>query len=74
MKFVVFLLVLPLWAQQNAGAYAAEKERALGQQYASDIRTRAKPLPDPLIQSYVKRIGGELVAELKRRGSAMSSR
>ena len=65
MKFVVFLLLIPLSAQHDMNAEWVQKERALGRQYAVQIRERARPLVHPFIQSYVTRMGKELVAHLK---------
>ncbi len=60
-----FLLVVPLLAQQNVNSYTVEKERAIGQQYAIEIRRQSQPFESPATDAYVKRIGGELVAQLK---------
>ena len=65
MKSFLFLLVVPLLAQPGVSLYTLEKERALGQQCASEIRRQSKPIANPLIDAYVKRVGGELVAQLK---------
>jgi len=59
------LLVLPSMSQQGANVYSMEKERALGQQYAAEIRRQSKPLDNPEVEAYVRRIGEKLVAQLK---------
>ena len=65
MKLVLSFLAAPLLAQQGVNFYTLEKERALGQQLASEIRRESKPLGVPSADAYVKRIGGELVEQLK---------
>ena len=57
----VIVFSLPLLAQPN---YTTEKARALGQSVAADIRRSAPALGDPLVDAYVKRVGGELAREL----------
>jgi predicted Zn-dependent protease len=52
-------------AQQGVNFYTVEKERALGEQLASEIRTRSKPLANADVDAYVKRIGAELTGQLK---------
>jgi len=66
MKSILFLLAVPLLAQQDVILYSVERERALGQQYASGIRRQAKPLANSTIEGYVKRIGAELIAQLRQ--------
>lgn len=44
--------------------HAVEKERALGQHYASEIRRQSKPLANSGPDAYAKRIGKTLVAQL----------
>lgn len=61
MKSVICLLAVPLLAQQDLNLDSAEKEKALGEQYASEIRRQSQPLADPLVQAYVDRIGRQLV-------------
>jgi predicted Zn-dependent protease len=67
MKFGLSLLVVPLLGQQGVNFHSLKSERALGEQLASEIRRQAKPLGDPGIDAYVKRLGGELVAQLSGR-------
>jgi predicted Zn-dependent protease len=64
MNCAIYFVSVSLVAQQSADFYSVEKERALGQQYASEIRRRSEPLADASVQGYVDRIGGELVARL----------
>jgi predicted Zn-dependent protease len=65
MKLVLSLWVVPLLAQQGVNFYTVEKERALGQHLASEIRRQSKPFANAAIDSYVKRIGAELIGQLK---------
>ena len=65
MKSVVYLLTVPLLAQQGVNLYSLEKERALGAQYASEIRKQSEALGDPLVQAYVDRVGLDLLSGLK---------
>lgn len=44
-----------------------EKERALGRQVSLEVRRQSKPLDNPVVDAYAKRIGGELIAHLKER-------
>lgn len=65
MKKTLFILCsFPLFAQQTANFHTIEKERALGQMLASEMRKQAKPLDDLVADQYVKRIGAQLVANL----------
>jgi len=64
MKSLLGFLVFPFLAQQGVRFYAKENERALDQQYASEIRRQSKPVDSPATDAYVKRIGGALVAQL----------
>ena len=64
MKFFLLGLAIPLLAQQGVNFYSVERERALGQHVASEIKRQAKPLSNPVVDAYVKRIGVELVAQL----------
>jgi len=65
MKSVVYLLIIPLLAQQGVNLYSLEKERALGEQYASEIRKQSGALGDPWVQAYVDRVGRDLLRGLK---------
>lgn len=67
MKCVLSLLAVPLLAQQGLNLYTVERERALGQQYASEIRRQSKPLGIASVDTYVERISRELVTALKDR-------
>ena len=60
MKAVICLLTAPLLAQQAVNLYSVEKERVLGERYASEIRRLSEPLEDPVVQTYVDRVGREL--------------
>ena len=64
MKLGLLGLAIPLLAQQGVNFYSVEKERALGQQAASEVKRQAKPLSNPVVDGYVKRIGVELVSQL----------
>ncbi len=64
MKALSVLFVLPLLAQTGVNFYSVEKERALGQHLASEIRQRSKPLDNPVLDAYVKRMGKQLVSHL----------
>lgn len=44
-----------------------EKERAIGQQYAAEMRRGTAPVDNPVLQAYVKRIGDSLAAGIKQR-------
>ena len=57
----VVAFALPLLAQPN---YSLDKQRAMAQHLAAEIRRSAPPLGDPLVDAYVKRVGGELSREL----------
>jgi predicted Zn-dependent protease len=65
MKFVLSMWAVPLLAQQGVNFYTVEKERALGQQLASEIRRQSKPIANAAVDAYVKRIGAELIGQLK---------
>ena len=62
MKSVIFGLAVPLLAQQDVNSYSLEKERALGTQYASEIRRQSKPLGDPAVQAYAERVAAKLLS------------
>ena len=74
MKFVLALWAVPLLAQQGVNFYTVEKERALGQQLASEIRTQSKPLANAAVDAYVRRIGAELIGQLKKHDLSTSLR
>ncbi len=57
-------LVLALLAQQPASVYDVEKERALGQELASEIRRSSPPLGNKAVEQYANRIGADLVTHL----------
>lgn len=65
MKLVLSLVVVPLLGQQAVNFHSLEKERALGQHLASEIRKQSKPLTDSAVDAYVKRVGAELILHLK---------
>jgi predicted Zn-dependent protease len=48
--------------------YSVEKERALGEHYASEIRKQSEAFGDPSVQTYVDRVGRELLSGLKMSG------
>jgi hypothetical protein len=60
MKYLVALLVLPLFAQQIL------KERILGEKLATDIKRHSKTVEQSSVVSYVQRLGARLVANLDR--------
>jgi predicted Zn-dependent protease len=65
---VVLLAVLPLTAQQPAGSgvnfYSLEKEAALGQQMAAEVRQRMTVLESAPAQDYLNRLGQRIAAQL----------
>jgi predicted Zn-dependent protease len=61
------LSVAALFAQQGVNFFTVDRERALGQQLASEVRERSKPFAHPAVDAYVRRIGPELVARLQDR-------
>ena len=65
MRFFVAICVAPLLAQQSVNFSAVAKERALGQRLATEIRTKFKPLANPAVDTYIRRIGSELVGQLR---------
>lgn len=67
MKLAFVLLSLPLLAQQGAVAPSAEKERALGERLAIEIRRQSKPLASAAVQEYAARVGARLTAQLPDR-------
>lgn len=58
------LLALPVMAQQAIHFYSADKEQALGKQIAAEVRRQSKPLDQPAVAAYVKKIGSRLVSKL----------
>jgi len=69
MKLLIGLLALPLLAQQQRSVnfFSIEKERALGEALAKDVRQRSHPLGIAAVDAYVKRVGTDLVAHLAER-------
>src|SRR5262245_58504613 len=67
MKAALAFLTLPLLAQQTVDLRLAEQMHALGRLDASAVRCQSKPLDDPVVGAYVKRIGGQLVELLAER-------
>jgi beta-barrel assembly-enhancing protease len=45
--------------------YSVEKERALAQHAAAEIRRHTRPLADPTVDAYVNRVGAELTRQVK---------
>lgn len=74
MKLVISLLAVPLLAQQSVNFYHLERERALGMQYASQIRRQSKPLGDPAVQAYAEAIAAKLLSGLPDERSSISLR
>ena len=64
LKALFVLMAAPLLAQPGPNVYSLEKEQALGQRVAADVRSRAKPFGDAAVGSYVERIGSGLAAGL----------
>jgi predicted Zn-dependent protease len=63
--FVLFLCSLPLAGQQGVNFYSLEKERALGQRLASEVKFQSKPFANAAVDAYVQRVGTELIGQLK---------
>ena len=59
---ILWCLGLPLLAQ-----YSVEKERAIGQQFAAEVRRQSKPVDDAALQVYVRRVGDRVVSALTER-------
>jgi hypothetical protein len=55
---LVFVVALPLLAQQGLNFYSVEKEHALGQRLASEVRERSKPVGSAVADEYLQRLGG----------------
>lgn len=70
MKAILYLAAVPLIAQQ----VVSEKERALGEQLAVEIRRQSKPVVDAEINAYVKRVGGEMAASYRFEAISIDSR
>jgi predicted Zn-dependent protease len=64
MKLLVGLLALPLVAQQGVNFFSLEKERAMGDALAADVRRQGQPLDNAGVDAYVKRVGSQLIAQL----------
>jgi predicted Zn-dependent protease len=64
MKVLVGLMALPLLAQQGVNFFSLEKERAIGDALAADVRRQSRPLDNSEVDAYVKRVGRQLVAQL----------
>ena len=67
---VLVLAVLPVTAQEpvragDANLYSLEKERALGQQLAKEIRQTTTALNSPRVQDYVDRLGQQIAARMQ---------
>ncbi|MEO8595610.1 MAG: M48 family metalloprotease [Candidatus Solibacter sp.] len=67
---VLFLAVLPVAAQEPVGVgdvngYSLEKERALGQQLASEIRLKTRALNSPAVQEYVEHLGQKIAPHIQ---------
>lgn len=61
-------MAMPLLvAQEGTNFYSVEKERALGAQLAAEFRKQGRPVSAPLVDAYVKRLGGELIGRLPER-------
>ena len=67
MKALVYLLTVPLLGQQGVSLYSVEKERAVGAQYASEVRRQSEPPGDPSVREYADRIGRQLLSGLADR-------
>lgn len=61
MKYWIALLALPLFGQMT------EKERALGEHLATEIRRQSQPAGHAEVQAYAKRIGARLAERLPSR-------
>lgn len=61
------LVALPLLAQRGVNLYSLEKERAMGEQYAAEVRRQHNAPVNPVVNEYVKRVGAQLVAHLTDR-------
>ena len=64
---LAFVVALPLLAQQGLNFYSVEKEHALGQHLASEIKQQSRPLDSAVADEYVQRLGGHLEAHLDER-------
>jgi len=67
---VLVLAVLPVAAQEpvragDANLYSLEKERALGQQLAKEIRQTTTALNNSRVQDYVDRLGQQIAARMQ---------
>lgn len=66
MKLLIAVLAVPLLAQQRGvNFYSIEKERALGESLARDIRQQSPPLANPEVDEYVSQVGAQIVAQLR---------
>jgi predicted Zn-dependent protease len=65
MKLLIIALAIPLLAQQKSvNFYSLEKERALGDTLAKDVRQQSKLLDNGEVQEYAKRVGAQMVGQL----------
>lgn len=66
---VLVMAVLPVAAQEprpgDANLYSPEKEKALGQQLAGEIRQQTTEIHSPRVQEYVKRLGETLAPQMQ---------
>jgi predicted Zn-dependent protease len=71
---VLLFAALPLAAQQpltggrGVSFYGVEKEAALGERLAAELRGRTTPIDNRLVQDYVDRLGARLAAQLPAAG------
>lgn len=68
MRGVIFLTCLTLAAQDRPGSrglnwYSLEKEAALGEALAKDVRDHSTIIDNPAVQQYLQKIGGRLAAQ-----------
>lgn len=58
------LLAVTLLAQPGVNSYSLEKERALGEALASDVRRQSAPFHNPAAEAHLNRIAGRLVSRI----------